>query len=400
MPNTKEVDVFIEEPDMRKITLTLAFLFGTLPSIGLSQGEGNIELDVDYIVWWTSGTNLPALVSTSPNGTLQNQAGILPNATVLFGDDKYNDSYRNGGRFVLTRWLDAEKSSGLEFSYFGGGRTDDLDYQVSSNGNPILARPFFNTTSGLEDAQLVAFINPASTPIVAGGVDISGNSEFNSASALIRINASRTSDGRLEWLAGYRFFKYREGLQIAENIESTNPVGIVAQGTTLTLLDDFVTTSAFHGAEVGLGWTQSMNDWLSFQSTSKLAFGGMYKRLRVQGNTQVTVPGGGSTTYDGGLLALPSNIGDRNESDFAFLPELGLKARALLTRNLEFNLGYTAMYLTNVARVGNAIDRSIDATQLTTLNTTGVPSSGNPISSLSDSGLFLHGISFGAALSR
>jgi hypothetical protein len=385
---------------MRKIFLFLAFIGCLSPSICRGQDPGSIDLDLDYVMWWTNGTQLPALVSTSPAGTPQNQAGVLPGASVLFGNDRYNDSLRNGGRFTLTRWLDAEKEIALELSYFGGGSANDLDYHLNSTGAPILARPFFNTVTGQQDSQLLSFIDPASTPIVAGGISINGESEFHSASALARINSQKTRNGRIDWLLGYRFFRFREGLHISESIESTNPLGLIAQGTTLSLFDDFGTSSSFHGGEIGLGWTGSINDWLSLQGTSKIALGGVNKRLKVRGNTQVSVPGGGTASYAGGLLALPSNMGDREESDFAFLPELGVKARVLLTSNVEFNVGYSALYLTNVARVGDAVDRNIDASQLTTLDTTGVPSSGRPFSTLSDSGLFVHGISLGVAFSR
>jgi hypothetical protein len=379
---------------MKKTFATLALLLSSLHSYGLSQETGEIDADLDYVLWWTNGTYVPPLVTTSPSGTAQNQAGILPNASILFGDDSYNDTLRHGGRVTMTRWLDTCKSNGLELSYFGAGSPKDLDFHESSTGSPILARPFRNTSipPAFEDSQLVAFPD-----LVAGSINIHGNSEFHSGSVLARINSCKSKERRIDWLAGYRFFKYREGLQVSEEIISTNPLGLLAQGTTINVLDDFSTSSAFHGGELGIGWTGCLNEWLSLQSTSKLAIGGLYKRLSVRGNTQVSVPGGGATSNQGGLLALSSNIGDRNESDFAFLPEVGIKARALLTSHLEFNVGYTALYLTNVARVGDAIDRNVNTDLLPPAIAT---SNLSPISNLSDSGLFVHGLSLGATLIR
>ncbi|MCE9524663.1 MAG: BBP7 family outer membrane beta-barrel protein, partial [Planctomycetales bacterium] len=43
---------------------------------------------LEYLMWWGRGQNIPALVTTSPNGTPQNEAGVLgfPNTTTLFGN--------------------------------------------------------------------------------------------------------------------------------------------------------------------------------------------------------------------------------------------------------------------------------------------------------------------------
>lgn len=111
----------------------------------------------------------------------------------------------------------------------------------------------------------------------------------------------------------------------------------------------------------------------------------------------MSVPTSGATSYQGGLLALSSNIGDRDELDFAFLPEVGVKARALLTSYFELNIGYTALYLTDVARVGDAIDVNIN----TDLLPPALPTSNlSPNSTLSDSGLFVQGLSLGVTLMR
>lgn len=363
------------------------------------MAQNAMDVDLDYLFWWTNGGRVPALVSTSPSGTAQNTAGVLPTASVLFGEDRYFDSLRNGGRATLTRWLDEEKTIGFDLGYFGAGHSHDSDYSNASNGSTILARPFFNTSTGAEDAELVAFIDPSAIPIVSGSLRISSSSEFHSGNALFRVNTEKTDSGRLDLLTGYRFFRYRESMNIHEALESTNPFGLIQQGTTLALSDDFNTQSNFHGAELGLSWTKSL-DWITLQGTSKIAMGNVQKKLRIRGDTSVQVPSGGSANYQGGLLALPSNIGEYTENDFAFLPELGLKARMLLTKNLDFNVGYTALCLTNVARVGKSIDRRVDAGQLTTLENTGVPSSGNPVAAVPDSVLFANGISFGLGLSR
>ena len=48
---------------------------------------GRVWLRADYLMWFTTGTRLPPLVTTSPQGTPANQAGVLgaPGTTILFG---------------------------------------------------------------------------------------------------------------------------------------------------------------------------------------------------------------------------------------------------------------------------------------------------------------------------
>jgi len=188
-----------------------------------SQGR-SVDLDVDYVFWWTSGTRTPPLVTISPTGTAQNQAGVLgpPTTSVVFGDEKYFDSKRNGGRFRLTRWLDCQQTAGLEFTYFGGGSAGDGDLRMDSSGNPILARPFFNTLTGLEDSQLIAFPG-----LVSGNIEINSHSEFHSSSVLAKLNSCRNCQSRIDWLLGYRYFKYGEAMGFNEQVESTSLVGLI-----------------------------------------------------------------------------------------------------------------------------------------------------------------------------
>ena len=64
------------------------------------------------------------------------------------------------------------------------------------------------------------------------------------------------------------------------------------------------------------------------------------------------------------MPALPSNMGMYRDSAFSLLPELDLKARWMLTDRLSLNVGYRLLFLTNVYRTGQQINRRIDADQL------------------------------------
>ena len=107
---------------------------------------GRFWLRADYLMWWTNGMQLPPLVTTSPIGTPIDQAGALPpfgNATVVYGNQTVANDGRSGFRTASGMWLDACHGWGIEFDYFTLGEGAS-NYDQFSNGNPILARPFYN----------------------------------------------------------------------------------------------------------------------------------------------------------------------------------------------------------------------------------------------------------------
>ena len=65
----------------------------------------------------------------------------------------------------------------------------------------------------------------------------------------------------------------------------------------------------------------------------------------------------------GGLLAEPSNIGIRSQDRFAVIPEMGVKLGYNFTPNIKAFVGYTFMYVSNVARPGDQIDRTVNISQ-------------------------------------
>ena len=73
----------------------------------------------DALLWWTKGAHIPALLTTSPDGTPQAQAGVLgqPGTVVLFGEQEVNDDFRAGGRISLGTWLDEADDFGIELTY-------------------------------------------------------------------------------------------------------------------------------------------------------------------------------------------------------------------------------------------------------------------------------------------
>jgi len=90
----------------------------------------------------------------------------------------------------------------------------------------------------------------------------------------------------------------------------------------------------------------------------------------VDGSTTVSVPGGGTTIYSGGLLAQETNQGVHTRNELAVIPELGVTLGFDITCRLRATVGYTFLYWSRVARPGGAVD--LDASQLPPEDPTGL----------------------------
>jgi hypothetical protein len=280
----------------------------------------------------------------------------LPSTSILFGDTRVNGNIRSGGRFTLGYWIDSIRHLGIEANYLFIGRDTDR-YGAASDGDPILARPFFDIETGTEVAHLVAF-----DPTRQGSIDITATNGFQSAELALRralfVQQDSIVDGcdlherRLDLLLGYRFSMLDDGLRVDEYYQTIGP-------TTFELLDVFDTTNTFHGAEVGISnrlrWRR-----LSLDLLLKLALGNSRSKVFIDGSTTTTVGGGAATTNPGGLLALTTNMETYIHSDFAVIPELGIKLGYNITQRLRATFGYTLIYWSRVARPGDQVDLDLN----------------------------------------
>jgi hypothetical protein len=95
-----------------------------------------------------------------------------------------------------------------------------------------------------------------------------------------------------------------------------------------------------------------------------VALGDSQQLSDITGATRITLPGGTVQSFNGGLLALPTNIGRSRRDRFAVLPEGEVNVAYRLTQSLRVRAGYTLLYLSSVARPGDQIDRAVNSTQL------------------------------------
>ncbi len=313
----------------------------------------------ESLLWFLRGGQTPPLLTTSPASTPQVQAGVLgpTTTTVLFGDQELNTGLHAGGRLSFGLWLDRCEESGVEFSYLILGTNTD-SYSNASMGNPILARPFYdvNPAVAAQSSQLIAYPNTSN-----GTFNATSEENFQGAEALWRRAIVHDGEGRIDFLAGYRYLKLTDGLQIADSVTSSGTGSVAPAGTTLNVSDTFHTRNDFNGADVGFA-TQCQRGRWTLDTLLKVGIGQTQSQVLINGWTTV-VSNGTTAGYSGGLLALPSNMGTHDSRQFSALPEIGLTLGYNLTPRLKATAGYTLLYWPNVARPGDQIDLNVDSRQ-------------------------------------
>jgi hypothetical protein len=318
----------------------------------------------EFLLWWLKSDPVPPLV-TQGSSLLPPDTGAenvpnpgalgMPSTVVLLGGT-IDPEEHSGGRFTVGQRFGAEQTFGLEANFFflAHRGTNFRSGQDGSPGPTVLSRPFFDVQAMAEDAEVVAFPGEK-----AGNVSVSLTSQLLGAEANARVALFTGACCRLDLIGGYRYLQLDENLRIVESITS---VPIDVGNTFLRVLDEFSTHNQFHGGQLG-GEAEFVHGRWALELRGQVAWGLATEVVNIRGNTQVTNPFR-DDTFNGGLLALPTNSGRHSRTRSAVVPEVGINVGWQITDHLRASLGYTFLYWSQVARPGEAIDRGINPSQL------------------------------------
>lgn len=304
----------------------------------------NMWLDSEYLLWSIQGSNLPSMATTSPATTPIAQAGVpgLPTTTEIFGG-RDTDTF-SGGRWTFTFANNLQKYDALEFTSFVMGGSQN-NFNASTPPTAVLARPFYNLGTGLPDSQVIGY------PGARGG-DFSVNTDTLvwGAELNVKPNYADWGYGRIDWIAGLRYFQFQESLTTREQIRIGTAPSAFVPGTAITLDERFDSENYFAGLQLGIGG-EIRRGIFTLSTFTKVALGAMYQNFGVQGTTSVAVPTQPVLVQPGALLANETNIGRDNKTlDFGVLPEFNLRLGAQLTARLKVHVGYTFLYVNPLVR--------------------------------------------------
>jgi hypothetical protein len=274
---------------------------------------------------------------------------------------------------------------------------------ASSDGNPVLARPFTDANTGDLTQQLIAFPNT-----VVGSVAVSNYNSFAGAGGLLRHNlccwqgccGSPCGDDcggcfqdccRVDFIGGFRYYQFNDNLGIRENLTSIDQTNGVPVGTQFAVNDSFRTLNTFYGAEFGLIADRYRGRWM-YEGAARVALGNTHQIVSIGGNTSVSFPGQPTASSQGGILALASNIGKYTHNDLAAIPQISGRLGYRVTPRLTLLAGYTFIYWGQVARAGDQIDTTVNPNLFPPVQGGGP---NRPAYELHTSNLWLQGITLG-----
>jgi hypothetical protein len=297
---------------------------------------------------------LPPLVTTSPPGTAKGLAGVLglPTTTTLFGGDNVEGGLRYGVRVEGGYWFGQERRFGIEVGGMMLG-TDSISFAANSSLNPIIARPYTDATNFTQQAALVAFPGQS-----GGSININSTSgHFYSGDIDFAAKLTDSGDFRLIGLLGYRYFRFGESLDIDQTVSPTSPLFV--PGTQIVSTDHFSTRNMFHGLDVGVrphfAWQALTLDLLL-----RVAIGNLHHTVDIAGSQVTTSPGFAPVTQLGGVLALPTNIGQHSGNEWIVFPEVGGSVGWRITPNVQLRIGYSLLWLNNVTRAPDQVNTTIN----------------------------------------
>jgi hypothetical protein len=344
----------------------------------------------EYLLWWVQGQQVPVLATTSAPADF----GVLgaPTTQVLFGGNQINTSPYSGGRFTVGYWLGCDNSKAVEFTGFFLGGPNSSGFVTNSSMNPVIGRPFLEANNGQETAQLTSLPG-----VTTGTLSVSAPSSLWGLEGNLRCLLCCGCNYRVSALAGFRNLNLNESLTITENIQglSTAPPPFTNQMITVT--DRFATRNNFYGGQVGIDARWYWGRW-SVDARGKVALGDTVQLLDISGSQRFVSPTGVVQNFNGGLLALPSNIGHFSNNAFSVVPEIGFNVGYQILPCLRAFVGYNFLYWSNVIRPGTSIDRVIDVTQIPNfpLNPEPAPVVGrHPAPVFHEVGFWAQGITFG-----
>ncbi len=346
----------------------------------------------EYLNWRVTSAPIAApLVTTGPANTI----GALnePTTQILFGAGSGQDATfgrLSGARLTIGGWLEEDNEYSWEINGFALARRNSAFSATSgAAATPIVSIPF-NATEPFNQ------VNPAGeTSLNAGGAPSSATVQFTSQ--LWGAEANETvylwTTERFYWtcLFGFRYVGMNEGLTLTHtSLDATN-------NGTLAVTDRFSTTNHFYAGQLGTRIGLSLDRW-NFDAAGKVAFGSNYQTINIDGDTTVANGGFGfaNGTTTGGVFAQSSNIGQTNRGVFMVASEVQVKAAYAVTTRVRAYVGYNALYLSNVVRPGNQIDRNVNPTQNAFFVPPGtLTGAAAPLATVRESSFWAHGLLIG-----
>lgn len=319
-------------------------------------------LDAEYLFWGIrDANNVPPLITQGPSSVPSLDS---PDVTVILGGRDVSSNWRSGCKISAGYWTDCTQTMGIEANYlFLPCETKTAS--VSASGLPgtgFIGVPFFDVTTGAENAYRVSNSNP----LLDGGA-YSGFASYKNRNSMQGAELNLwlfgcDTDCRLGLLTGFRYWNFDEKFVFATN----SPYLLIATDIFKTK-DQFHVQNNFYGGQVGVGIDYNW-DCFVFDLRGKIAFGATNGKLNILGSVLTNefnaVPSTGvPLSFVGGIFALPTNMGGHSKWIFSVIPEVNFDIGYQLMSCARINVGYSFLAVNKIMRGAPQIHRDLNLTQ-------------------------------------
>jgi hypothetical protein len=329
-----------------------------------------------YLLWWIRAQSYPPLVTSGDSLDFIPGALGQPHTTVLLDGSDTGNTQHSGGRISVGYGIErCDYCMSVDASFFALAQRG-TSRGFASDGSPgsvSLSRPFFNVITNVEDADPVALTNVSSGRIQ---VDLSSRLYGGDANLRWHLWQSELYGQRAVILFGGRFLALDEGLSINETSKDLPGLGV--PGNTFNATESFGTRNRFSGGQIG-GEYQWYYGPFSFTAVGKVAIGDVEETITNNAFISVTEASGLVTSSrDRALYIGPGNAGSFSRSHFSVAPEGDFQLGIDFNEYVRLTVGYTYLYISQVARPGSQIDRNVNVQPVGT-PAAFVPAPGTPV---------------------
>ena len=369
----------------------------------------------EYLSWWVKGAPLSIPLVTTGTTNQDPGPGTLgfADTVILYGaghpsapggSSTQEFPRFNGGRLTLGYWLDEAQSYAIEGRGFAlQSRSAGYSARSNASGSPNINLSFANTVtfSPIGAPNLVEGPGETGFPasqvnILSGGVAITNSLNFWGADATGVMVLHKSPTWQLSALGGVRYLDLAEKFTLALDVAGVSP-GFFA-GESGTLYDVFETRNQFYGASLGLRGRHLYGP-ITIEMSGRVSVGVNHERLTVYGGYQAVnfVATGVVSTGSGGIYAQPSNSGTFASNNFAVVPEAQVKLGYALTPAIQLTVGYDFIYMSDVVRPGDQLDRNLPKGQIFSQNG-GAVSTTSPSQLFNRTDFYAHGLTAGVSV--
>lgn len=378
--------------------------------------QHHLESKAEYLLWSIKNTPepIPLVTSGALSSKLPGAIGQL-GTRVLMGDDFIDTHRQSGGRFTMISWFGRDKLFGIEANYLflAPHRSQRISETSGLPGSSSLAVPIFDvsgftsTSSPLPGESVYVLPGPFSDgPGFKGKFKLEIKNRVQGGEVNALFNIGDIGHLHVETLTGVRWLQFKEGLRF--NVRTMGVSGASTAGQFFNSQDVFNTQNNFYGVQFGVRATYELSRFFTDVSP-RVSVGDNHETVNIYGKSMTSngtlffpVHGFAARPISGGIFAQPNNIGHYGKNRFDVLPEINLTLGYHLMDHLSLLAGYQLMYLHQVIRPGDQLNRDINTTQTALADASRASGSGIssigpmvPVDVFHGSSFWIQGVSLG-----